>query len=95
MPERAQPCLLHADIHPMSDGCRAVVVAYNRQHPQPFTSASRRDYLAAVEQAMADKERALLDDHIRRHLAAAPHPAPAAPCPPTAPVGTDHLEQAA
>ncbi|RPE27225.1 hypothetical protein [Kitasatospora cineracea] len=94
MPEPALKCLLHADIHPLTDDCRAVLVTYNRAHPQPFTTASRRDYLAAVDRAMAAAERTLLDDHIREHHRDCAQPVPATRTP-AAPASTDHLERAA
>lgn len=94
MPEPALKCLLHADIHPLADECRAHLVAYNRTHPQPFTSTARRDYLAAADRAMGLVERALLDDHIRAHHRAAARRAPATFQPATS-AGTHHMERAA
>jgi hypothetical protein len=57
-----QPCLLHADHHPLGDDCLSVVVWHSLGHPALFSRAAHDDYHWRTEQA-------ILDRHIRTHLA--------------------------
>lgn len=92
MTVRPQPCLLHADVHPLGDDCLGAVVAHSYRHPAPFSRAAHDDYQLRVERAM-------LDRHIRQHLRLEEHTVQLAydpdgdPVP--APQDDEDLEQAA
>ena len=58
-------CLKHADYHPMDGACWTVTADYFFAHQDLPEAEARACYQLAVEQAM-------LNEHIRQHLADTP-----------------------
>lgn len=60
MTQQPRPCLLHADVHILTEPCLAAIVQHSLTQAEPFSREAHDEY-------HLDVERAMLDQIIREH----------------------------